>query len=269
MNRLAIFFHLFSGIWAQSYLPNPSFANSSASNTCLKRSVIVYTSETSTYIVTDLGSTGYPTAPTICANASTSIIHDTTTIYGVNSTVTTSLKAETVTIYQTPLPNGGQTTADNGFEDGLEALFNSSTSGVVSAEVATAGPLQPRTGNSYLLITFGQPISAAGKRQAAQPSVYNVTQIFAAAAGTAYRLSAFAAFAPNGNAPPSCSITICAETACSDPASLSASYSPYTYTYTAQSSNANALATFAIQCSGSAYVALDDINVATTSISSP
>ena len=72
---------LVSCAFAQSVAPAlPS------SNSCVKRSIIVYTSDSSTYLVTDVGTSSFPSIPSLCANASV-------------STVVTTQLASTVTIY--------------------------------------------------------------------------------------------------------------------------------------------------------------------------
>jgi hypothetical protein len=45
-----------------------------SSNSCVKRSVIVYTSDSSTYFVIDVGTSSFPSTPTFCANASVSTV---------------------------------------------------------------------------------------------------------------------------------------------------------------------------------------------------
>lgn len=102
---------LVSCAFAQSVAPAlPS------SNSCVKRSVTVYTSDSSTYLVTDVGTSSFPSTPTYCANASVSTVittqlASTVTIYSQAasastscadasaSTLTTTQKASTVTIY--------------------------------------------------------------------------------------------------------------------------------------------------------------------------
>lgn len=68
-----------------------SFAQSiapalSSSNSCVKRSIIIYTSDSSAYLVTDVGTSGFPSTTTFCANASV-------------STFITTQPASTVTVY--------------------------------------------------------------------------------------------------------------------------------------------------------------------------
>lgn len=113
------------------------------------------------------------------------------------------------------------------------------------------------------LITFNNsnPAPPKIKRQASAPQVYNVTQNFAAVAGTSYQLSAYAAQAQNGATPPACSIQICGDTTCGASTALTAQYSPYTYQYNAGVTNAGAVATFSVSCPQSAYVALDNVTV--------
>lgn len=129
------------------------------SNTCLRRSVYVYTQSSDTYVVTDLGSTSFAASPSFCPNASIS----TTTVYRSNETIPTALPASTITITEQAAPSltsvapaTQSAVTDNGFEQGNAAPFNSSASSPqVSAQVAQAGqgvPLRPFGGNSYLYV---------------------------------------------------------------------------------------------------------------------
>ncbi|KAI6914075.1 hypothetical protein KC318_g1195 [Hortaea werneckii] len=259
---------------AQSSIPILYRDSVFTTNTCLRRSVYVYTSESSTYVVTDFGTTSLAASPTYCANASIS----TSTVYGLAQTITTALPASTVTIYQqqilptTLASSEAQPTAtilaDSGFETGNENPFNTSSSGSgVSAAVVQSGPLLPFSGDSYLLITFDDPTSPASnvRRQANTPLTYNVTQQFAATAGTTYLLSAYAAQVGSGASEPSCSLTICADPGCGSPASLSSKYSQYSYISNAPVSESDAVATFSVTCDRSAYVALDNVTISSNS----
>jgi hypothetical protein len=107
-------------------------------------SVLVYTSDSSTYFVTDVGTTKFGSSPTFCPSVSISVL--TSTVYEPRSTVT----------IQQP-SSAQQTTGTNviltndGFENGTSSPFNSSaSSSSVSAEVVQSGPYQPRTGDNYL-----------------------------------------------------------------------------------------------------------------------
>lgn len=141
---------------AQSLIPAAFDFSSVDSNSCLRRSVYVYTSESSTYVVTDFGSASLVATPTFCPNASVSI----STVYGANQTITTAIPASTVTVYQqptsTPQPAAstsatGVVVIDDGFENGNQTSFNSSVStSEVTAQVVQTGPLQPYSGNNYL-----------------------------------------------------------------------------------------------------------------------
>jgi len=166
---LFILLSLVSFAFAQS-LVQPVYDYSSLnSNSCLKRSVFLYTSESSTYVVTDIGTTSLSATPTYCANASIIV----STVYGANLTVTTAilastllattvLPASTITVIQQPnltllpvtsTPTTGAVVADNGFETGNNSPFNSSTSSSgVSAQVVQNGTglLQPYAGDDYL-----------------------------------------------------------------------------------------------------------------------
>ncbi|KAK4954242.1 hypothetical protein LTR10_007672 [Elasticomyces elasticus] len=224
------------------------------SNTCLRRSVYVYTADSSTYVVTNLGSTTLVATPTLCANQTIATARPTTT---------------TVTIYQqssvSSAPSGPTVIANNGFEEGNVNPFDSSASSPqVAAAVAQGGPLDPYSGYDYLLITFNN--SAPGKDlvprqdQMPAPLVYNITQAFSASAGTVYTLEAYASESQHGASAPDCALTICGDDDCSPPSALSGSYEMYSYMHTAPNSG-SALATFSIRCALSAYVGLDNITV--------
>ncbi|RMZ26036.1 hypothetical protein D0859_09906 [Hortaea werneckii] len=263
MSRL-IAFLLASLAGAQSLIPASHTDSAFHTNTCLRRSVYVYTSDSSTLAAN----------PTYCANASIS----TSTVYGLAQTITTALPAPTVTVYQqqtlqaTLGPSTAQPAAtvlaDSGFEAGNENPFNTSSSGAgVSAAVVQSGPLLPFSGDSYLLITFDEFASSGQnvRRQANAPLTYNVTQQFPATAGTSYSLSAYAAQAASGASEPSCSLTICADSSCGSPASLSSKYSLYSYVFNALVSESDAVATFSVTCDRSAYVALDNVTISSNS----
>ncbi|RMZ01985.1 hypothetical protein D0864_03316 [Hortaea werneckii] len=255
---------------AQSYYPESS---NLSSNSCLRRSVLVYTSESVTYVVTDVGSTDFRATQTYCPNATVS----TSTVYGVNQTITTSLPASTITIIQaaTSLPPFGTPSApsstlvvvaSSGFEDGTENDYNTSSSDPgATAAIVQDGPFQPNSGSSYLLITFEESNPSKVRRQATNQLTYNVSQLFAATAGNSYTLTAYAAKSQSNENEPQCSMTICAEDSCGNAQPLSTSYSQISYQYTASSTNANSIATFVVQCSRAAYVALDDISISSTS----
>ncbi|KAI6857652.1 uracil-DNA glycosylase [Hortaea werneckii] len=240
---------------------------------CLRRSVLVYTSESVTYVVTDVGSTDFRATQTYCPNATVS----TSTVYGVNQTITTSLPASTITIIQaaTSLPPFGTPSApsstlvvvaSSGFEDGTENDYNTSSSDPgATAAIVQDGPFQPNSGSSYLLITFEESNPSKVRRQATNQLTYNVSQLFAATAGNSYTLTAYAAKSQSNENEPQCSMTICAEDSCGNAQPLSTSYSQISYQYTASSTNANSIATFVVQCSRAAYVALDDISISSTS----
>ncbi|KAK3706610.1 hypothetical protein LTR37_012619 [Vermiconidia calcicola] len=238
------------------------------SNTCLKRTVHVYTQDSSTYVVTNIGSTSLLATPSFCSNVSVS----TSTVYRSNEVIRTTLPGSTVTVYQQPTPSpqepGGYEpgATNNGFEEGSTDYVSVGSSPEITAEVAQSGPLSPYSGNSYLLITFNNSASSLPRvrRQALEPQVYNVTQNFNASAGSTYALSAYAAQAPNGETSPICSITICVGQSCGSKTRLTTSYSRYSYQYTALSSDSSAIATFSIECDLSAYVALDDLTVLTS-----
>ncbi|CAK1359946.1 hypothetical protein CB0940_06066 [Cercospora beticola] len=267
---------LLSGAQAQSLVPAYGIS-ADASNSCLRRSVFVYTSASSTYVVTNLGSTSLAATPSFCSNATTttstvygSVSISTVTLNGSDQTITTALPASTITIIQQPT-DSPQLPANQTINfDADSAAYQTSASGPqVSAEVVTAGPLQPYRGDNYLLITFGSTGATAVKRQTSQPQAYNVTQLFSAVAGKTYTLNAYASEAQNGDAAPECFLSICAGSTCSQAFDLTSSYALYSYQWTAPGANANALATFSVQCSGPAYIALDDISVATSSQPAP
>ncbi|KAI5359800.1 hypothetical protein Slin14017_G093610 [Septoria linicola] len=213
------------------------------SNTCLKRSVIAYTSESTTYLY--LRTTSLPATPSYCANVTTETLLS--TVYGSNITVTTTIDQQATT---TPSIAPESVTMDYDFELG-------------TAEVATTGPLPPYSGDSYLLITFNNTSAARRqqRRQASTPQVYNVTQMFAALSGQFYTLNAYAAQAANGDVDPDCTLTICAQDNCGSAVALTETYSLYSQTWAAPSTEANAVALYSVQCSDVAYVALDNVTV--------
>ncbi|KAI7026467.1 uracil-DNA glycosylase [Hortaea werneckii] len=242
---------------------------------CLRRSVLVYTSDSETYVVTDAGSTDFRATQTYCPNATVS----TSTVYGVNQTITTSLPASTITIFQAPTsppPTGTSfapsstpvVVASSGFEDGTGNDYNTSSSDPgATAAIVQDGPFQPNSGSSYLLITFEDSNPSKVRRQETSQLTYNVTQVFAATTGNLYTLTAYAAKSQSDDVGPQCSLTICAEGSCGNAQPLSKSYSQITYQYTASSTNANSIATFIVQCSRAAYVALDDLSISSSSAS--
>lgn len=67
----------------------------SSSDSCVRRSIIIYTSDSSTYVVTDLGSTSLGSFPG-CPSGSVT----TSTVYGTNYTITTSYSPSTITVFQ-------------------------------------------------------------------------------------------------------------------------------------------------------------------------
>jgi hypothetical protein len=135
---------------AQAYAQSlvPSISSDSRTNTCLRRSFYVYTQDSSTYVVSNLGSTSFPPGPSLCPNVSVSTVLS-------NRTITKALPASTVTVYQQPTGTAPTVITDAGFEDGQNSPFNTSASNPqVSAAVTQAGsgPLQPYSGNSYLYV---------------------------------------------------------------------------------------------------------------------
>ncbi|KAK4549166.1 hypothetical protein LTR36_007624 [Oleoguttula mirabilis] len=150
----------------------------------------------------------------------------------------------------------------DGFEAGNSSPFsNSSSSSAVTAQVMQSGPLQPYSGDNYLLITFNDSSLTNIRRQATTSMVYNVTQDFTATAGVSYTLSAYAADAQNGASVPDCSLIICGDGNCGAGVPISTTYSQYSYQYTAGFSEAGTVATFSVSCAQSAYVALDNVTV--------
>jgi hypothetical protein len=127
---------------AQSIVPALS-----TSNSCVKRSIIVYTSNSSTYFLTDVGTSSIPSVPTFCANA-------------LISTVVTTQPASTVTIYSQATSDQQSASsqapvspviADDSFEGGSASQFNTSASSPnVTAGVDTGGIYAPHSGHSYL-----------------------------------------------------------------------------------------------------------------------
>ena len=158
--------HLVTFAIAQSHYPESS---NLSSNSCLRRNFLVYTSESETYVVTDVGSTDFRATQTHCPNATVS----TSTVYGANQTITTALPASTITITQAPtsLPPVGTPSApsstpavvaSSGFEDGTENDYNTSSSDPgVTAAIVQDGPFQPNSGSSYLYADL-DPITPSG-----------------------------------------------------------------------------------------------------------
>jgi len=150
-------FLLFASAIAQSF--DPSISSATGENTCLWRSVFVYTADSSTYVVTNLGSTTLSPTPSFFPNASVSIstVHDISTVYEANQTITTAVPASTVTIYRQPSASSASTgsiVAEDGFESGTSNPFSPSASGSdVSAKIVQGGAtelLQPYSGDNYL-----------------------------------------------------------------------------------------------------------------------
>lgn len=99
---------------------------------CLKRSVYVYTSDSSTYAVTNLGQTTLGDTPAFCSNV-------------------TTLPASTVTVLQQVSSIPASTTNSSiTFDDGSATYGTAASGSQVVAAVASDGPLQPYSGNSYL-----------------------------------------------------------------------------------------------------------------------
>lgn len=166
---------LCSQAFAQSAL-QPFVSAETAS--CLKRSVIIYTSNASTYIVTDVGSfvssapSSCPAATTLPAVTSyvgsnftvTAAAHAltfTSTVPGDNLTVTRIDPGSTITVFE-QTSSGALAAAssapaqvviaDSGFENGTSNPFNTSTTPdtKTSAAVVQGGPLWPESGSNYL-----------------------------------------------------------------------------------------------------------------------
>ncbi|KAI7153132.1 uracil-DNA glycosylase [Hortaea werneckii] len=231
--------------------------------------------DSETYVVTDAGSTDFRATQTYCPNATVS----TSTVYGVNQTITTALPASTITITQAPTslppvatPSAPSSTlvviTSSGFEDGTGKDYNTSSSDPgATAMIVQGGPFQPNSGSSYLLITFEDSNPSKVRRQETSQLTYNVTQVFAATAGSSYTLTAYAAKSQSDDVEPQCSLTICAEDSCGSAQPLSTSYSQISHQYTAPSTNANSIVTFVVQCSRAAFLALDDISISSNSSS--
>jgi hypothetical protein len=115
------------------------------------------------------------------------------------------------------------------------------------------------------LITFNESAASVSKlkRQANTPLSYNVTQAFAALAGALYTLSASASETDANGVPAACTISLCGGGSCRQTNSLTSAYQVYTYQFTAPNSDPAAEAIIGIQCPDSAYVALENITVAT------
>jgi hypothetical protein len=130
------------------FVSSDSSAAAYRSNTCLPRNVGVYTSASSTYFVTDLGSTSFAPSPSFCPNVTAS----TSTVYSLG--VSTVTERTTVVQQASPSASAPGSVADNGFEGRNSTPFNSSASAQgVDAAVEQGGqgsPFQPFAGDSYL-----------------------------------------------------------------------------------------------------------------------
>jgi hypothetical protein len=139
-------------IFGSLVLASCAFAQSiapvlSTSNSCVKRSVIVYTSNSSTYFLTDVGTSSLPSTLTFCANASI-------------STVVTTQPASTVTVYSQATsdqqPASSQAPVDpiianTSFEAGAVSQFDSSASSPnITAAVDNGSIYAPHSGDNYL-----------------------------------------------------------------------------------------------------------------------
>ena len=65
--------------YAQS--PASTALSDDGPNTCLRRSVLVYTQDSSTYVVTNIGSTSFAATPTFCSNATVTVCPEPTSIH--------------------------------------------------------------------------------------------------------------------------------------------------------------------------------------------
>jgi hypothetical protein len=115
------------------------------------------------------------------------------------------------------------------------------------------------------LITFNETAPAQGqiRRQSTGPTtslVYNITQIFPASAGTSYALTAWAAVITPADKP-YCFLTVCGDSDCSFAMPITLNYTRFTYNYRSSIDESDAVATFSVECTTSAYVALDDVSV--------
>lgn len=115
------------------------------------------------------------------------------------------------------------------------------------------------------LITFNDtaPAQVQVRRQSTgstTPLVYNVTQVFSASAGTSYALTAWAAVTMPAEKP-YCFLRICGDSDCGFAIPITTNYTRFTYNYESPSNENTALATFEVECSTSAQVALDDVSV--------
>lgn len=122
-----------------------------------------------------------------------------------------------------------------------------------------------RTNSVSSLISLNKTAPAQGRvrRQSTgstTPLVYNVTQIFPASANTTYALTAWAAVTTPADKS-YCFLTICGDSDCGFPLPITTYYTRFTYNYLSPIDEDSALATFSVECSTSAYVALDDVSV--------
>ncbi|KAI7487485.1 hypothetical protein KC351_g2626 [Hortaea werneckii] len=225
-----------------------------STGTCIKRSLL-YTSGSSTYMLSEYGSTNNLAAPTQYAcNATVTLPPITTTLLLGNapSPACSSLSG--------PVSGSQPLISDGGFESGNVIPFNtSSSSSGVSARIVQGGPIAPAAGSNYLLITYGASDSSdLGRRQLAFASVYNLTLSLSTSSGTTYTISANARQAPNGASEPNCYVILCVNDGCGTQAALTADYQLYSYTFTADADE-RAIASLSFSCSGPAYVGVDNV----------
>ncbi|KAI7285979.1 hypothetical protein KC345_g1464 [Hortaea werneckii] len=219
-----------------------------STGTCIKRSLL-YTSGSSTYMLSEYGSTSNLAAPTQYAcNATVTLPPITTTfVLGNASSPACSSLSGSVSGSQ-PL------ISDGGFESGNVIPFNtSSSSSGVNARIVQGGPIAPAAGSNYLLITYGASDSSdLDRRQLAFASVYNLTPSLSTSSGTTYTISANARQAPNGASEPNCYVILCVNDDCGTQAALTADYQLYSYTFAADADE-KAIAALSFSCSGPAY----------------
>ena len=163
---------LVSYAFAQSVAPALS-----SSNSCVKRSVILYTSDSSTYLVTDVGTSSFPSTPTFCANASVSTLTSTqpastVTIYSQATlaqtscsnvslpTLTTTQQASTVTIYS-------QATLEQAL------CTNASVSTIVATQPASTVTVYPQATSAQQSATPVDPVLANNSFEDVAASPFN------------------------------------------------------------------------------------------------
>ncbi|KAK5740220.1 hypothetical protein LTR17_004721 [Elasticomyces elasticus] len=220
------------------------------SATCIKRSVLYYTSSSTTFTLSELATSTVSSCPAPPSSAP----------------ATTPQSTVTQTIYSTIAGTSCATSAPIGnFNSGnISAQQSLSDSSCAAGKVVSSdGAISPYDGSDYLLITFagGSCNTAVRRRQTASVDAaeFNVTQTFTTIGGVGYTVGGMARDAPSSQAPPNCTLMICVDDACGTLNALTTSWALYSFD-TAVLPVGNTTAIFAFVCTGQAYVGLDDIS---------